>query len=88
MIHHIYYTVEMEEARNHGKLRTNSFVRLRKLFVDGEPVMEIDDLGDSEAVLANKSRMQQTARALIKRGINSTGGWLGRMARSLPSYAS
>ncbi len=72
----------MEEARNHGKLRTNSFVRLRKLFVDGEPVMEIDDLGDSEAVLANKSRMQQTARALIKRGIipqeDGWGGWLGR----------
>ena len=81
-IHHIYYTAELEEARNRGELRTNSFVRLRKLFVDGEPQMEIDDLGDSEAVLANRSHLRQTARALIKRGIipqeDGWGGWLGR----------
>jgi hypothetical protein len=68
-IHHVYYTPEMEEARNRGTLRTNSFVRLRKLFVDAGPVMEIDDLGDSEAVLANKAHMRQTARALTKRGV-------------------
>ena len=28
-VHHVYYTPEMEVARNHGGLRTNSFVRLR-----------------------------------------------------------
>ena len=90
-VHHIYYTPEMEEARNHGKLRTNSFVRLRKLFVDGEPVMEIDDLGDSEAVLTNKSHLRQTARSLIKCGVipeeDGWGGWLGRYQAALRNVA-
>ncbi len=30
-VHYVYYTPEMEAARNRGGLRTNSFVRLRKL---------------------------------------------------------
>jgi len=50
-VHHIYYAPEMAEARNRGGLKTNSFMRLRKFFVNSELVMEIDDLGDSEAVL-------------------------------------
>jgi hypothetical protein len=90
-VHHIYYTAEMEEARNWGKLRTNSFVRLRKLFVDGQPVTEIDDCGDSEAVLRNRSFLKQTAQALTKRGIipeeDGWGGWLGRYQAALRRMA-
>ena len=86
-VYHIYYTPEMEEARNGGKLRTNSFVRLRKLFVDGTPVMEIDDFGDSEAVLRNRFLLKQTAQTLIRRGIipeeDGWGGWLGRYQAAL-----
>ena len=87
LVRHIYYTSEMEEARNRGKLLNNSFVRLRKLFVDGEAVMEVDDLGDSEAMLAHRSHVRQTARALLKRGIvpqeDGWGGWLGRYQAAL-----
>ena len=90
-IHHIYYTPEMEEARNRGRLKTNSFIRLRKLFVDGEPVMEIDDLGDSEAALEKKSYLRQTARSLSKRGFipeeDGWGGWLGRYQSALRETA-
>jgi type IV secretory pathway VirD2 relaxase len=90
-VHHIYYTAEMEEARNRGELRTNSFVRLRKRFVDGQPVMEIDDFGDSEAVLCNRSLLKQTAQTLIRRGIipdeDGWGGWLGRYQAALRSAA-
>ena len=90
-VHHIYYTPEMEEARNRGELRTNSFVRLRKLFVDGQPVMEIDDFGDSEAVLRNRSLLKQTAQTLIRRGIipeeDGWGGWLGRYQAALRRVA-
>jgi hypothetical protein len=86
-VHHIYYTAEMEEARNRGKLRTNSFVRLSKLFVDGQPVMEIDDFGDSEAILRNSSLLKQTAQTLIARGTipeeSGWGGWLGRYQAAL-----
>jgi type IV secretory pathway VirD2 relaxase len=86
-VHHIYYTPEMEEARNRGELRTNSFVRLRKLFVDGQPVMEIDDFGDAEAILRNSSVLKQTAQALTRRGVipveDGWGGWLGRYQAAL-----
>ena len=90
-VHHIYYTAEMEEARNGGKLRTNSFVRLRKLFVDGQPAMENDDLADAEAVLRNRSLLKQTAQTLISRGIipeeSGWGGWLGRYQAELRRMA-
>src|ERR1700733_1733516 len=56
-VHHVYYPPEMEAARNRGGLRTNSFVRLRKLFRDGRPVVEIDDMGDSEAILRKKGHL-------------------------------
>ena len=86
-VHHIYYTPEMEEARSRGHLRTNSFVRLRKLFVEGEPTMQIEDLGDSEAILSNKSHLKQTVQALMKRGVvpveDGWGGWLGRYQAAL-----
>src|ERR1700733_2087667 len=42
-IHYVCYTPEMEAARNHGGLRTNSFIRLRKVFSDGHPT--VDSLG-------------------------------------------
>ena len=90
-IHHIYYTPEMEDARNRGALKANSFVRLRKLFANGEPKLEIEDLGDSEAVLRNKVYMRQTARNLVKRGAvpdeDGWGGWLGRYQAVLKKMA-
>ena len=36
-VHYVYYTPEMEAARNRGGLRTNSFIRLRKLFYRWPP---------------------------------------------------
>jgi type IV secretory pathway VirD2 relaxase len=90
-VHHIYYTSEMEDARNRGDLRTNSFVRLRKLFANGEPRLEVDDFGDAEAVLNNNAHMRQTVRNLIKRGVipdeDGWGGWLGRYQAGLKKMA-
>jgi hypothetical protein len=86
-VHHIYYTPEMEDARNKGGLRTGSFVRLRKVVTSTRSRLEIDDLGDSEAVLRNGAQLRQTARNLIKRGIipdeDGWGGWLGRYQSAL-----
>jgi hypothetical protein len=90
-IHHIYYTPEIEDARRRGALKTNSFIRLRKRFANGEPKLEITDLGDSESVLCNKAHMRQTARDLVKRGIvpddDGWGGWLGRYQAALKKVA-
>jgi type IV secretory pathway VirD2 relaxase len=91
-IHHVSYTPEMEAARNRGGLRTNSFVRLRKLFKDGRPTLEIDDLGDSEVILRNKGHLRETAKRLIRRGIipqeDGWNGWLGRYQKALSDAAT
>ena len=67
-IHYIYYTPEMEEARSRGRLRTNSFVRLRKRFSECHPVLKIEELGDSESILRNKRFLRETVQRLIGRG--------------------
>ncbi len=78
----IHHTPEMEEARSRGGLRTNSFIRLRKLFVDGSPALEVNDMGNADSILKNRAHLEGTARQFIKRGIIPTedgwGGWLGR----------
>ena len=86
-VHYVYYTPEMEAARNRGGLRTNSFIRLRKLFSEGRPTLEIDELGDSESILRNKRYLRETVQRLIRRGIvpqeDGWNGWLGRYQKAL-----
>jgi hypothetical protein len=81
-VHHISYTPEIEEARNRGRLRTNSFVRLRRYMVGGSPLVDVEDLGDAESILRNRRYLHQTGQQLAKRGIipeeDGWGGWLGR----------
>ncbi len=91
-VHYVYYTSEMEEARNRGGMGSNSFVRLRKSFSEGHPVVEIDELGDSESVLRNKRYLRETTQRLIKRGIvpqeDGWNGWLGRYQKALCDAAT
>ena len=91
-VHYIYYTPEMDALRNRGGLRTNSFIRLRRLFTEGSPALEIDDMGDSEAILRNKRHLRETAQRLIRRGIvpreDGWNGWLGRYQRALSAAAA
>jgi type IV secretory pathway VirD2 relaxase len=86
-VHYLYYTPEMEVARHRGSLRTNSFIRLRKLNTQGRLAMEIDDMGDSEAILCNKRHLRETAQRLMRRGIvpqeDGWNGWLGRYQKAL-----
>jgi type IV secretory pathway VirD2 relaxase len=86
-IHHLYYTPEIEEARARGLMRTNSFVRLRKVMVTGKPVLEIDDLGDAEAILRNRKHFRESAKQALRQGLptpeGTWGGWLGRYHSAL-----
>jgi type IV secretory pathway VirD2 relaxase len=88
----IYYTPEMEEARSRGGLRTNSFVRLRKLSIAGRSTLDIRDLGDAEKLLNNRRLLEENARALLKREAIPTedgwGGWLGKYQAALASAAN
>jgi hypothetical protein len=90
-VHYVYYTPEMEATRNRGGLRANSFIRLRKLFADGHPALEIHELGDSESILRNKRYLRETAQRLTRRGIipqeDGWNGWLGRYQKALREAA-
>jgi hypothetical protein len=89
-VHFIQYTPEMELLRADGGLRTNSFLRLRRLVA--KPVLNVQDLGDSEKVLKNRALLVENARALLKNGIIPTqdgwGGWLGRYQAALINTAN
>jgi len=91
-MHFIYYTPEMEEARSRGVLRTNSFVRLRKLFPVGRLTLDIRDLGDAGKLLNNRHLLEENACELLKRGATPTengwGGWLGKYQAALASAAN
>jgi type IV secretory pathway VirD2 relaxase len=81
-VHHVFYTPEIEAARNRGQLRTNSFVRLRRHASGGTPLIAINDFGSAELLLKNKGYMRALARLLEGQGMvpeeHGWGGWLGR----------
>jgi type IV secretory pathway VirD2 relaxase len=80
VVHLLYRTPEMEEARSRGHLSVNSFVRLRRRFAAGR--LEIEDLGDSEALLTNKRHLRASARELFTRRAEPVeGGWSGWLGR-------
>jgi len=91
-IHYVYYTPEIEGARNRGGLRTNSFIQLRKSTADSRPMLEIDDMGDAEALLHDKRQLRQIGQRLIRRGImpedDGWSGWLGRYQKALRDAAT
>src|SRR5260370_749834 len=81
-VHHIYYTPEIEEARNRGQLRANAFVRLRRYLIGGAHFVEKKHLGDAETILRNKAELGGTARRGVQGGQipgeQGVGGWGGR----------
>jgi hypothetical protein len=91
-VHWLYHTDEMAAARSRGELRANSFIRLRKLFVNGRPLVEVDDMGHSERILGDRSHLEETARRLIRRGVTPADarwdGWLGRYQKALLQVAT
>jgi hypothetical protein len=91
-LHHIYYTPEIHRARSLGKLRINSFIRLRRIFNEnGGPELAIEDFGDCEKPLRNQHYFQDAARRQVGRGIvpseEGWGGWLGRFQTALVNAA-
>jgi hypothetical protein len=91
-LHHVYYTPEIHRARCLGKLRINSFIRLRRIFNEnGRPKLAIEDFGDCEKLLRNQHYFQDAARRQVGRGIvpseKGWGGWLGRYQAALVNAA-
>jgi hypothetical protein len=88
-VHIIYYMNELEEARSRGQLDVNSFVELRRIFNNGQPLLHIESLGNSEKLLDNKKYFHQRAQLFLRNGEctpNETwGGWLGCYEEKLAS---
>jgi len=86
-VHYLYYTPEIEAARNRGGLQTNSFVQLRRSIAENRPALEIEDMGDAEAISRDKRQLRVIGQRLIRCGIipedEGWGGWLGRYQRAL-----
>ena len=86
-VYYVPYCPEIDDARHQGKLKTNSFVRLRKFFLAGKPSLEVEDFGAAEALLTNKRHMNEVARTLMLRRIvpaeDGWNGWLGRYQAAL-----
>jgi hypothetical protein len=90
-VHCIYHTLQMAEARGRGGLQTNRFVRLRKRFENGRPLLEIDELGHSKKILSDRHHHEETVRRLMQSGTalveDGWGGWLGRYQSALRKAA-
>jgi hypothetical protein len=90
-VYHFYRTPEMEELRSQRGLKANSFIRLRKFSTARGPVVEIKDMGDSEAILSNKAHLSETVREITKRGVTPKdegwNGWLGHYQKALVDTA-
>jgi hypothetical protein len=86
-VHYVEYTPEMDVARARGELRTNAFIRLRRLSIDDEAALEIEDLGNSESLLKNRNYLDNKARELLRQGVapveEGWGGWLGQYHTAL-----
>jgi type IV secretory pathway VirD2 relaxase len=86
-VYFIPYTPEMEAARSRGRLKTNSFARLRKRFDDGRRRIEIDDYGPADDVLTNRRLLREKAQEVRQHGIEPSDdgweGWLGRYQRAV-----
>jgi hypothetical protein len=63
-------------------MKPNSFVQLRRIELDGDQTIDVEDLGQAEALLGNAEHFDTTARRLGGRGRTASteryGGWLGR----------
>ena len=61
--------VRISDDERIGALRTNSFARLRRVLIDEQTVVEIRDLGDSEALLKRSDHFRWKAQELVQQGI-------------------
>lgn len=83
----------MESARSQGALRTNSLVKFRRyLAPNRRALLEIQELGNADALLKKPSHFTAEAQQLLEQGTIPTedgwGGWLGQYQIKLCEAAS
>jgi hypothetical protein len=92
LIHFIYHSPEIEVMRREAKLRPNSFVQLQKKSDQHTTTIRVEDLGNADALLANKEHLRHAVRSLWSRGATPTesglSGWLGKYEAAMVQTAS
>jgi len=80
-IYVINHTRRMQQLRNAGRLRANTFVRLQTVLTAGRPLLAVEELGSAESILKNRRYLRRTARRLVRKGTlpveGEWNGWLG-----------
>jgi type IV secretory pathway VirD2 relaxase len=91
-IYVINHTRQMQEMRNAGGLKVDTFVRLHTVLSAERPRVAIEELGTSESILENRGYLRQTAQQLLRKGITPVedgwNGWLGRYQRAVNRAAN
>jgi type IV secretory pathway VirD2 relaxase len=91
-VYAINHTRQMQEMRQVGGLRVNTFVRLQKVYAAGRPSIEVEELGTAESILENRGYLRQTAQQLLRKGITPAedgwNGWLGCYQRAVRGAAN
>jgi type IV secretory pathway VirD2 relaxase len=49
-VHHVYSNLQADELRSQGRMKPNSFVQLRRIELDGDQTIDVEDLGQAEAL--------------------------------------
>ncbi len=82
IVYYVPYTREIEEVRSQGGLKANSFIRLRKMSMNGLPGVEVKDFGNADAILSNRPHLREKVEHLASLGVSPQkdgwSGWLGR----------
>ena len=86
-VHFIRHTPAMEQMRQEGGLKPNSFVSMERVgSSEADLLLKITDHGDADAYLSSPA-MKNSANRLIQRGVIAAngeyGGWLGKYHRAL-----
>ena len=84
-MHLIYHTERDRGSPRRREARVGNFIRIEKRFANKKPTLQVDDLGDANALLQNSSHFQNEADLLLRRGVHEIQPVLGRMAGAVPN---
>jgi hypothetical protein len=81
-VHHVYSNLQADELRSRGGIKPNSFVQLKRVDLDAEQAMDVQDLGNAETLLVNTAHFDAATRQRNGHRRSAPtqryGGWLGR----------
>ena len=92
-VHFLYQTDEIQNARQQGQLRVNSFVQIEKQFSEeGRPSLHVEDCGDAFDLLHDNTHFGKAALKLVHQGVTQVertwGGWLGQYQNAIEKHLS